>query len=267
MRNTVPPPNTDIPRIDSSAWDLLSHQPECPPQAHWGTFPQSRGPSLPTPPHPGQAAPSAFGTLTLFIQRPSWNMEADRAGARGHVQGLTPAERQLWMSSASSGFLWPAFSPGSQSSLRRPEALGGRLDTPSDSSQTFCSPAESPSPKARPLFRTGAFTMGETVRRGALCSQARRSLAFSVSLLTRVLSWAKSGPGPWQAGVRAWGPLLGTRDAAEPRGASSFLTRPRRAASVTTRGSPAVLGGPEDTAAAHASPGLSSECDCFSVLP
>ena len=24
---------------------------------------------------------------------------------------------------------------------------------------------------------------------------------------------------------------------------------------------------PEDTAAAHASPGLSSECDCFSFLP
>ena len=183
------------------------------------------GASLPTPPHQGRAAASAFGTLTVFIQRPSWNMEADRAGAGGHVQGLTPAERQLWMSSASSGFLWPAFSPGSQSSLRRSEAcsLGGWLDTPSDSSQAFGSPAESPSPTARPLCRTGTFTTGETVRRGALRSQARRSLAFSVSLLTRVLGWAKPGPGPRQAGVHAWGPLLGTGDAAEPRGASSFL--------------------------------------------
>lgn len=167
-----------------------------------------QGPSLPTAPYLGRAAPSAFGTLTLFVQRPSWNMEADRAGARGHVQSLTPAERQLWMASASSGFLWPAFSPGSQSSLRRSAACssGGRLDSPSDSSQAFSSPAESPSPTARPLFRTGAFTTGKTVRRGALCSQARGSLGFSVSLLTRVLGWAKPGPGP----PAGWGPCLGT---------------------------------------------------------
>ena len=113
------------------------------------------------------------------------------------------------MCSASSGFLWPAFSPGSQSSLRRLAACssGGRPDTPSDSSQVFSSPAEPPSATAGPLFRTGAFTTGKTVRRGALCSTKLADPWPSQSLspdrsaqLGKARAWAPAG----------WGPCLGS---------------------------------------------------------
>ena len=49
MRNAAPPPDTDVPRNDSSAGDLLSCPPECPPQARWGTFPRSGGQPAHTP--------------------------------------------------------------------------------------------------------------------------------------------------------------------------------------------------------------------------